>query len=91
MLESLLLELSGGIKLRRCFMHFLPLHVLVPEAVIHHNNKNAILKSPFLSRFLIFRRQIIDLKKQGLKTEPAFAKLLALTGDPYVELLSFEL
>ena len=38
-----------------------------------------------------FRTEIIRLKQEGLKTEPAFAKLLALVGDPYVELLKFEI
>ena len=37
-----------------------------------------------------FRKQIINLKKQGYKTEPAFAVVLELTGNPYIELLKFE-
>lgn len=37
-----------------------------------------------------FRQQIIELKRQGHKTEPAFAIALDLTGDPYIELLKVE-
>lgn len=37
-----------------------------------------------------FRAQIIELKKLGFKTEPAFAKLLGIDGDPYQELLKLE-
>jgi len=34
-----------------------------------------------------FKDQIILLKIEGLKTEPAFAKVLKLEGDPYLRLL----
>lgn len=34
-----------------------------------------------------FRQDIIDLKNQGYKTEPAFAKLLGFEGNAYEELL----
>jgi len=37
-----------------------------------------------------FRQQIISLKRQGYKTEPAFAVALGLEGDSYLALLAVE-
>jgi hypothetical protein len=36
-----------------------------------------------------FREKVLELKKDGIKTEPAFAQLLGLKGDPYQELLQY--
>lgn len=36
-----------------------------------------------------FRSEIIELKKSGYKTEPAFCRLLGIEGDPYEELIKY--
>jgi hypothetical protein len=38
-----------------------------------------------------FRRKVVELKKKGIKTEPAFALLLGIEGDPYEALLNYKL
>ncbi|MBN2614480.1 MAG: DUF4269 domain-containing protein [Bacteroidales bacterium] len=43
-----------------------------------------------LERDEAFRQQIIELKKRGYKTEPAFGIALGLKGNAYEELLRFE-
>ncbi|MGG5506269.1 MULTISPECIES: DUF4269 domain-containing protein [unclassified Myroides] len=53
-------------------------HMVIEQAIL-------IEKGP------LFKAKIVELKRKGLKTEPAFALLLGLTGDPYEELLTYEL
>lgn len=54
--------------------------------------RHMIIENRLLSeRGETFRQKIIELKWQGIKTEPAFALLLGLTGNPYDELLKFEI
>lgn len=43
-----------------------------------------------VERGATLRQQVIALKQQGWKTEPAFAHLLKLEGDPYEALLKLE-
>ncbi|MEO0333269.1 MAG: DUF4269 domain-containing protein, partial [Bacteroidota bacterium] len=37
-----------------------------------------------------FKESIIQLKREGVKTEPAFSQLLGLPSDPYETLLNLE-
>lgn len=37
-----------------------------------------------------FRKEIIGIKLAGIKTEPAFAQLLEIEGDPYLGLLEYD-
>lgn len=50
------------------------IHMIVEERLLRLGGEN-------------FRGRIIALKKSGLKTEPAFAEMLALNGDPYEEIV----
>ncbi|WP_340009463.1 DUF4269 domain-containing protein [Paenibacillus sp. FSL K6-0276] len=53
------------------------LHMIVEAEILAHMGDD-------------FRQQIIMMKSNGWKTEPAFAKALGLEGDPYEALLELE-
>ncbi|MFD1737477.1 DUF4269 domain-containing protein [Bacillus salitolerans] len=48
-----------------------------------------IIEHELLQRFPHLREEVIQLKLEGDKTEPAFCKLLGLKGDPYMALLEY--
>ena len=52
------------------------LHMLIEHAVLQEKGET-------------FRQQVLQLKQSGIKTEPAFAQLLNLTGDPFEALLEY--
>lgn len=53
--------------------------VMQQDGFIHFQVEERILKMGTTD----FRTEVIGKKKSGEKTEPAFAKILALVGDPY--------
>lgn len=53
-------------------------HMIIEHKILQSKDKN-------------FRSEIIKLKQKGYKTEPAFAFLLGLNGDPYAELLKYKI
>jgi len=48
-----------------------------------------MIEYELLQRDPRMRERVISLKKQGYKTEPAFCKLLNISGDPYEGLLLY--
>lgn len=63
-----------------------PLPAVAQYAVRHLRVEHAVLAAGGEA----WRRAVRQLKEQGLKTEPAFAQLLQLPGDPYEALLTLE-
>ncbi|SET56482.1 protein of unknown function [Oceanobacillus limi] len=61
-----------------------PQDVKKQNAYLHMVIENAILK-----KHPEIKKEIIKLKELGYKTEPAFCKVLGLTGDPFETLIAY--
>nr|WP_202113063.1 DUF4269 domain-containing protein [Paenibacillus sp. MMS18-CY102] len=48
-----------------------------------------VIEHHLLLRYPHIRAEIIRLKQDGMKTEPAFAQVFGLEGDPYEALLAY--
>jgi hypothetical protein len=60
-----------------------------PQAVdTQHAYQHMLVENYLLNKYPEVRQPIITLKEQGIKTEPAFAQVLELQGDPYDELIA---
>jgi hypothetical protein len=57
-----------------------------------HGFRHMIIEGRLLSlgASVRLRERVLALRQTGVKTEPAFAKLLGLAGDPYAALLALE-
>jgi hypothetical protein len=59
-----------------------------PKAVdVQPAYQHMLVEHHLLMKYPYMKDDIIRLKEQGIKTEPAFAQILQLEGDPYDELL----
>jgi hypothetical protein len=72
----------------------LPVEVFCQGIPVYHQHgfRHMIIEGRLLSlgSSLSLRERVLALRRAGLKTEPAFAELLALAGDPYAALLELE-
>lgn len=60
----------------------LPVHM-------QHAYLHMMIEHELLQRNPALQQEVIHLKKQGYKTEPAFCKLFDIRGDPYEGLIRF--
>lgn len=59
-----------------------------PKPVRNQNAyRHMIVEHMLLMQHPHIREEVIQLKESGLKTEPAFAQVLNINGDPYEELI----
>jgi hypothetical protein len=72
----------------------IPIEIFAQSRPAHLQNgyRHMVIEHQILEKMgSLFRERIIELKQQGVKTEPAFAQVLGLRGDPYKALLKVDL
>jgi len=52
--------------------------------------RHFLIEKRLLELLPMLKSKVIELKQSGQKTEPAFAALLQLQGDPYAAMLELE-
>ncbi|MCX3065946.1 DUF4269 domain-containing protein [Cetobacterium somerae] len=85
--------LSDGIVIINFFIENMEIEIYASKLISTKTNgyRHMIVENRLLKfANLKFKEKIVSLKRAGIKTEPAFAKLLELNGNPYEELLNFE-
>jgi hypothetical protein len=70
-----------------------PVEVFCQPLSVHrqHAFRHMIVEGRLLSLSDALRARVIELRRTGLKTEPAFARALGLAGDPHAAVLALEL
>ncbi len=62
-----------------------------PQAIeLQNAYRHIVIEQQLLTQYPSIRNEILRLKEAGLKTEPAFAQVLGLKGDPYEAILALE-
>lgn len=85
--------LSDGIVIINFFIENMEIEIYASKLISTKTNgyRHMIVENRLLKfANLKFKEEIVSLKRARIKTEPAFAKLLELNGNPYEELLNFE-
>ncbi|SEQ88459.1 protein of unknown function [Virgibacillus subterraneus] len=54
-----------------------------------HAYLHMVIELELLQQDSKLRKNVVKLKQQGYKTEPAFCTILGITGDPYAGLIQF--
>ncbi|QHW34307.1 DUF4269 domain-containing protein [Paenibacillus rhizovicinus] len=88
---------AAGDRSERITVNFMvenwPIELFGERLPVRQQNgfRHMVIESRLLALFgEAFRVRVVRLKNEGMKTEPAFARVLRIAGDPYGGLLALE-